>query len=616
MPSQCRWIFDWCFRDAFVKLHGVKAVERNKLILTDGDSQMYSPLVDLANDGQSPWRNSRHMLCMWHLINRGLKHQHLSDGRLSPLGKAQFGAVQNWMYSLSDSPETSEEFDLSLRLLYTFLGSDEVLDPQAMGNVMAEALTNFIMTSIAPKKTSIAFFVKLHLRCFNMRTTSNVESESSTIKRHPLGPRPFHGIDRSCAALSNILSSQMKTREVDAACAMDSKNICQHLGGDSLTDRGASLLSDQYYARLGYIVSRINFDTFLLKKRIDEHHNHGDVSYQYHVLPHFARVREIKIVERFSNSPRNEGGNNDRMDSGLLCLVCSCGYFSRFGITCRHVYAVLAPQNDHAANPPSTDDATVSWRKDYLHYHSRDEKLTALYDKARDNEAPGVFTSKEYIDQLWQLTGNRIDFQQFLTQHNQTSKSTILSGTKWNPRTPISSRSIGTEDDSGLPLSTNVRTSITAVQEEDDSVLLLGGCSQEINITAVNVKNAASLLAHDGHESLTGAAEDGDDDSCWDQQQQVHSQNMLGRSVYASNLSLYTQVANFAQRDAGMALDLRRGLEQMLFKFIQQKNKGETANTSEHEFASLPHVDTSRRNKRLRPALSPEKRFKGNTKKF
>jgi hypothetical protein len=42
---------------------------------------------------------------------------------------------------LSDSPETFEEFDMSLRLLYTFLGSEEVLDPQAMGNVMAEGLT-------------------------------------------------------------------------------------------------------------------------------------------------------------------------------------------------------------------------------------------------------------------------------------------------------------------------------------------------------------------------------------------------------------------------------------------------------------------------------------------
>ncbi len=270
-------------------------------------------------------------------------------------------------------------------MLYTFLGSDEVLDRQAMGKEMAEALTNFIMTSIAPKKASIAFFVKLHLRCFNMRTTSNVESESSTIKKHPLGPRPFHGIDRSRAAMSTILSRQMNTREMSAACAMNSKNIHQHLWADSLTDHGASLLSGQYYAQLGYIVTRIDLHTFLLKKKLYEHtdkdfveHDGGgmNVSYQYNILPRFVRVREIKIVEHFLNSLATNEEDNDgiiRDASPMLCLVCSCGYFKRFGITCRHAYAVLAPQSDHAADPPSTDDALVLWRKDYLHYHSRDK---------------------------------------------------------------------------------------------------------------------------------------------------------------------------------------------------------------------------------------------------
>jgi hypothetical protein len=78
-------------------------------------------------------------------------------------------------------------------------------------------------------------------------------------------------------------------------------------------------------------------------------------------------------------------------------------------------------------------------------------------------------------------------------------------------------------------------------------------------------------------------------------------------------------VANFAEGNAGMARELRGGLESMLSKFIVQKNSTteKAGNTSEHEFASLPHVDSSRRNKRLRPALSPEKqRFKGQNKKY
>jgi hypothetical protein len=377
-----------------------------------------------------------------------------------------------------------------------------------------------------------------------------------------------------------------------------------------------------------------------------EHDGGGtNVSYQYNILPRFVRVREIKIVEHFLNSLATNEEDNDgiiRDASPMLCLVCSCGYFKRFGITCRHVYAVLAPQSDHAADPPSTDDAIVLWRKDYLHYHSRDENLTALYDTARETEAPGTCARKEHIDFLWpHHNGNCILFQQqFLSQHNQNRKSAILKGTKWNPRQPLSRRNdfnnIGAEEeDSGLALSRNSRLTsmMTVASQEDESseLLLLGGCSQEICITAsVNVGIAPAADHDDGQndkslEEEPGAADDSGDDRCWDNQQQQpegrHLQNdgLLGKHVYSSNLSLYTQVANFAEGNAGMARELRGGLESMLSKFIVQKNSktGKTGNTSEHEFASLPHVDSSRRNKRLRPALSPEKqRFKGQKKKY
>jgi hypothetical protein len=190
----------------------------------------------------------------------------LSDGRLSALGKAQFEAVQQLMYSLSDYPETSDEFDMSLKLKYKFLGSAEAVDPSAIGIVMAEALTNFVMTSIAQRNMSVLFFVKLHVRCSNMRTTLNVESESSTIKRHPLGPRPFHGKDQSCVALSTILSRQMSRREVDAASAPNYKNMRPQIVGDILTDYGAKLLVHQYNSRLWYLVTQISLETFLVKR--------------------------------------------------------------------------------------------------------------------------------------------------------------------------------------------------------------------------------------------------------------------------------------------------------------------------------------------------------------
>jgi hypothetical protein len=109
------------------------------------------------------------------------------------------------------------------------------------------------------------------------------------------------------------------------------------------------------------------------EKYFVEHDGGNNVSYQYNILPRYVQVREIKIVEHFLNSLATNEEDNDGIikdSSPMLCLVCSCGYFKRFGITCRHVYAVLAPQSDHAdpaADPPSTDDAMVLWRKDYLH---------------------------------------------------------------------------------------------------------------------------------------------------------------------------------------------------------------------------------------------------------
>jgi hypothetical protein len=47
---------------------------------------------------------------------------------------------------------------------------------------------------------------------------------------------------------------------------------------------------------------------------------------------------------------------------------------------------------------------------------------------------------------------------------------------------------------------------------------------------------------------------------------------LVGKHVYSSNLSLYTQVANLAEGNAEMARELRGGLECMLSKFIVQKN--------------------------------------------
>ena len=113
-----------------------------------------------------------------------------------------------------------------------------------------------------------------------------------------MGPRPFHGIDRFCIALSTILSRQMSRREVDAASALDYKSMRPQIVGDILTDYGSKLLAHQYNSRLCYLVTRISSDTFLLKRRYsspggDECDATSDSPKFDKVTPQFSRVREV-----------------------------------------------------------------------------------------------------------------------------------------------------------------------------------------------------------------------------------------------------------------------------------------------------------------------------------
>jgi hypothetical protein len=259
-------------------------------------------------------------------------------------------------------------------------------------------------------------------------------------------------------------------------------------------------------------------------------------------------------------------------------LECSCGYFSRFGITCRHVFSIISPHcHSFDFGTLSAYHASARWRKDYLYYHGKHDKLTFLYDRARDGERRGPYSMREKIDELWLLSsaleGPTVDnnhnllHDMFLRDHNQNCTSVLLPGSKWGQ--PIND----------VPLESHEQD--TFALSQDSISVMTAGCIQEVFISASSWKSKS-----DSSIALVG-----------------------GTSVY-SNLALYTQVSTYAQGSGAMALELRRGLESLLSSFIQQRNRVENAATAQHEFASLPHVDKSRKNKRLRPSLSPRERGK------
>ena len=70
LPSEQKWVFGWFFKHCVPQLLGDHIVKQNKLVLTDGDWNMYLPLRVLQGIKESPWFGSMHKFCQFHLLGQ------------------------------------------------------------------------------------------------------------------------------------------------------------------------------------------------------------------------------------------------------------------------------------------------------------------------------------------------------------------------------------------------------------------------------------------------------------------------------------------------------------------------------------------------------------------
>ena len=75
VPSEKQWVYNWIYMDAIPKLLGKSTTLRNRLILTDGDRNNYTPLDQSIAVDNSSWCNSSHGLCEWHLLGQSWQRQ-------------------------------------------------------------------------------------------------------------------------------------------------------------------------------------------------------------------------------------------------------------------------------------------------------------------------------------------------------------------------------------------------------------------------------------------------------------------------------------------------------------------------------------------------------------
>ena len=68
LPNEQVWVFHRLFEKCIPDMLGIKVIKRNKDVIIDGDPHMYTPLRNMQQESMSPWFNSCHKLCQYHLL--------------------------------------------------------------------------------------------------------------------------------------------------------------------------------------------------------------------------------------------------------------------------------------------------------------------------------------------------------------------------------------------------------------------------------------------------------------------------------------------------------------------------------------------------------------------
>ena len=69
IPSEQRWVFEWCLKDGLPSVLDRNALEKTCIIMTDQDDQLVGTLLlELKNSNSPIYGKARNRLCKWHKV--------------------------------------------------------------------------------------------------------------------------------------------------------------------------------------------------------------------------------------------------------------------------------------------------------------------------------------------------------------------------------------------------------------------------------------------------------------------------------------------------------------------------------------------------------------------
>ena len=237
--------------------------------------------------------------------------------------------------------ETEDEYVASKKLLLRYLNSSTTIS--LLGAPIVKTIILFLRCHLFTHESHFCFYKRKDTLHYDEYTNSCHEGTNYGIKHSGCNAKPNMGLERSTKVM--VQNGVLGTKRHFQECA-NSK-----VGYWSWTDMKCSMklikpavemFLAQWNAAPLFEVCKISYNVFKVvykdpegrKKRHDSH------------LPLFHRMREVT--------------NYDDV------LFCSCGFFQRFGIMCRHIAAVcqFIPKYDE----PTHHDFSVRWWKDHMYY--------------------------------------------------------------------------------------------------------------------------------------------------------------------------------------------------------------------------------------------------------
>lgn len=595
LPSKARWVFDWYTSVAKPTLHSRRTITGNQLNLTDEDPNEYGAFMSHSGDN-AIYCNAHSRFCAWHKVNRNLRKKLSSSlEKLGPIGKAEFIAVEKWLYSITENVESVEELDESMRLLNVFLDEPERTVRGHMSPAVVAHVKSFVTEKFKPKLMFLAKCHFMHIRSLGVRTTSISESENSAYKRSSIGPKPCQSLDVSQKSVSRVSELRNRQKLTSVAASVDSQPSHEadrerfisgltRYANDDVIDQFEE--QDHYHAQkenlpatatslartvLGHLGPCQVVALFYVKRKSHKPicYDHPNPLFWLSVVVKFLRTRTVFVVER----------------NGALFLVCSCCHFEQHGRPCRHIYRVLN-------RSPRTEDVHVRWLKIYAARYGRDPELTRLFNDARDHPAVGPQCN---LDELVE-DGFHSNFEFFRCTLLRSVVRT--EGTYW--------------DQNPQRLSVTVAPTNSSLRQQplfgvEQTVRL----SQEAraNLDAARAANDENedydCFANNDHDDI-GSEEEGMEDV---DEQMAEIQCLLKQQGGAFNL-LNAKFQGICDnvRTAEQGRHALNAFDELHSKLLELSFQSSASTSAAMGTASLPAVDRSRDSSRIRKRSSPHKK--------